>query len=543
MAQLITTYSKELKEKIFILKGEEGYARTTDTLLEEILHNGERRSDWDAHKEYMLLEFRIDVLRDLGASQITIYDNDDVIGVYDFAVGTHTIEFKYNSPTNDTRLKLDYGVEHNIYARYMGNKQCLKSTSKKYSFYEPIPERFDSSISFSGLNTSYDTGDTVEFDAILSAYEVNNKSLNVYVDDVKIEDEITTDSTGTASISIPDLTDGKHSISVEFMGNEYSTATSKSKDISIGYIVSITNVPSYVINNEPVTLNVEIKDHLGHFATEQYPMSIYDDQDHKLSENVTIWNGHGEISDVVLTNQFRVGFAFPYAYDYSSDYYQTTIYNNVTVSMTANPLMVSINYSSTITGSLSNVTAPVKVSINQGIGDVMTDSNGNFTATYFGSSRGDTTVTASVYGSSASVIIEDLYQYWKAPSTIINRYYRVRDATLTDLSNGFRLSSSSMGGSALIFDIYPSTLIEFSVVSIDSLALAFYPDNYSSANTVPNVKAGAKIKIVVNQDSGSVYMDDVYVTTAQVSDDTIRFGVLGTGKSMTFDNLKLKRLS
>ena len=79
MAKLTTTYDATLKEKIFVLKGEEAYARSTDCILEEVLHDGERRADWNTDIKKMKLEFHIDVLRDIGASYVTLYDNDDVI--------------------------------------------------------------------------------------------------------------------------------------------------------------------------------------------------------------------------------------------------------------------------------------------------------------------------------------------------------------------------------------------------------------------------------------------------------------------------------
>lgn len=540
MAQLITTYSKELKEKIFILKGEEGYARTTDTLLDEILHNGERRSDWNAHKEYMLLEFKIDVLRDLGASQITLYDNDDVIGVYDFAVGTHTIEFKYTSPTNDTRLKLDYGVKHNIYARYMGNKQCLKSTSKKYSFYEPIPERFESSISFSGLDTNYDTGDDVEFTATLSAYQVNNKTLNVYVDDSKYG-EVTTDANGTASVSITDLTDSKHTISLEYMGGQYSTATSNSNDISIGYVVEIIDHSDYVINNSPSEVSVYAHDYLDKPKITNITIEEYTDGEgwEQVSEmQSTDGNGHVTISPAYLTAKpFR---ATMDNNEYYSESYTIPKYDNVTVTMNIpNPAMVSTNYSSILTGSVTNVTAPVKVSINQGVGDVMTDSNGNFTATYKGSGRGNLKYTASVYGAEDGKWIDDVMQYWKAPSNVMNQEYTAIKGTISSQSNGWMCTANSSGecNIELYWNRSGSYKLKYTVISASNVSGVGYPESSIS------VKAGDKIECIYD-------FTNNYITIAKNKDSPIVHEYIlesasilfkGTNAKMVVDDVILRR--
>lgn len=524
MAQLTTTYSKELKEKIFILKGEEGYARTTDTLLDEILHNGERLSDWNTHKEYMLLEFRIDVLRDLGASQIVLYDNDEVIGVYDFEVGTHTIEFKYTSPLDDTRLKLEYGIEHNIYARYMGNKQCLKSTSKKYSFYEPIPERFESSISFSGLDTNYDTGDDVEFTATLSAYQVDNKTLNVYVNDTKYG-EVTTDVNGTASVSITDLTDDKYTISVEYMGGQYSTSASKIKDISIGYVVEIIAHSDYVINNSPSEVSVYAHDYLDEPKITNITIEEYTDGwgwEQVSQMQSTDGNGHVTVDPAYLTAKpFR---AMMGSNEYYSESYTIPKYDNVTVSMNyPDPVRVSTNYSSTLTGSLTNVTAPVKVSINQGVGDVMTDSNGNFTATYNGSSRGSITVTASVYGAEDSKIINDVIQYWKAPSGSLNVDYQTINSGVQALSNGWKIETYSDNKPSTItlnnvLDTDYNYLVEYNIVSVYSNSPITYISLDGSVFVPIQFKVNDQIEIVYDYSNSSVkfYKNKTLVTTSDL---------------------------
>lgn len=552
MVNAITTHDSTLQEKIFIIKGEESYARTTDCILDEILHNGERLPDWDTHKEYMLLEFRIDVLRDIGASNLVLYDNDDVIGVYDFDTNTHYIEFVYNpDPDLDSRLKFNYGVEHKLYARYMGNKKCLKSSSKSYSFYEPIPERFDSSISFSGLSTNYDTGDDVEFDAVLSAYNVSSQSLTVYVDGTAY-DTYTTDSEGVASVSITDLADGKHSIIVRFDGNQYSTATSNSQDISVGYLLEITNHSQYVINDSVSDAQVYAHDYLGEPAILTVAIQEYiEDWGWEIvSQSVmTESNGYAYLDSVYLTEK---PFRAVVGNQYHSESYTIPKYDNVTVSMTANPLLVSTNYSSTITGSLSNVTAPVKVSITQ-IGDVMTDSNGNFTATYNGSGGGDTTVTASVYGSSASVTIEDVEQYWKANGTSYNYGFRIRVGEMTSLTNGWKFYNSSqpvvsysnwIGGN--FYPVYYSPLIiQYKIVSTSTSSITFHCGMHFDDNiSVSGVKAGDIVKITMDSNKvAKLYLNDTLKGT--FAENVYEAGYIGfilpSNNNIIINEVKLKR--
>lgn len=557
MAKLTTTYDATLKEKIFVLKGEEAYARSTDCILEEVLHDGERRADWNTDIKAMKLEFHIDVLRDIGASYVTLYDNDDVIAVYDFDTNTHAIDLVYDETTGiDNRIELNYDVEHHIYAKYMGNKQCLKSQSKSYLVSEPLPTGYESSIEIEG-DTLYNVDATAEFTIrFVGADYYSDQEIVIYDNNTRVG-TVRTDVNGEAIVTIENLVEGKHTLLARFVGTDHLSSSEESIEYSAGAILSIIDYPSYQINAEHMDLTVKLIDYCNNplvgetVNTQEYILVQGQYAWFNEGTGVTDANGEaiidtarGNITSQVLINPNYFSGRFRAIYsDMSliSDEVNINPYTGVTISLTQPSTSIGYGKSLTLTGQVSNVSEAVTVSLNQGLGTVKTDTNGNFSATYNGTGAGDITVTASISNVSSSVTFEDLWQYWKAPSTIINRDYRLRDATLTNLTNGFKLSSSSISGSALIIDIYPSALIEFTVVSIDSLALAFYPDDYSSANTVPNVKAGAKIKIVVNQDSGEVYMNDVYVTTAQVSDDTIRFGVLGTGKYMTFNDLKIKR--
>lgn len=557
MAKLTTTYDATLKEKIFILKGEEGYARSTDCILEEVLHNGERRADWNTDIKAMKLEFHIDVLRDIGASYVTLYDNDDVIAVYDFDTNTHAIDLVYDETTGtDNRIQLNYDVEHHIYAKYMGNKQCLKSQSKSYMVSEPLPTGYESSIEIEG-DTLYNVDDTAEFTIrLVGADYYSDQEIVIYDNNTRVGTVIT-DVNGEATVTIENLVEGKHTLLARFIGTDHLSSAEESIEYSAGAILSIIDYPSYQINTEHMNLTVKLIDYCNNpivgetVNTQEY--LLVNGSYGWLNEGTGVTDNNGEaiidtargnhtgqvlINWTYYSGRFRARYS---GMSLNSDEVYITPYTGVTISLTQPSSLTAYGQSLALTGQVSNVSEAVTVSLNQGLGTVTTDSNGNFSATYSGTGAGDVTVTASISNQSSSVTFEDLWQYWKAPSTIFNREYRLNNATLTNLTNGFRLSSSSSSGSALIIDIYPSTLIEFEVVDIDSLALAFYPDDYSSVYPVSNVNAGAKIKIIVNQDSGMVYMDNVYVTDAQVSGDTIRFGILGTGKYMTFNNLKIKR--
>ena len=278
MAKITTTYDSTLKEKVFIVKGEEAYARTTDCVLTELFtHNGERRTDWNTSLDNMKLEFRIDVLRDVGASQVVLYDNDITLGVFDLDTNSHRIDLKWEGADEDNRIKLGYGIEHNIYAKYMGNKQCLKSQSQSYEVNESLPHSFNCDLEFVGsdgvsqFTTSYDpfhprslSPIPIEFRIKLVAErEFENKNIKVYNGKTLIG-EYATDNNGlTEVITLSDLSDGAYKLTAIFDGSEYLAHQTNSVDISIGYIITLEEYPSLIINQEPVTIVGSIKDYLG----------------------------------------------------------------------------------------------------------------------------------------------------------------------------------------------------------------------------------------------------------------------------------------
>ena len=170
MAKLITTYDNTLKEKVFVLKGEEAYAKSTDTVLTEL----NREEDWNRHLDYMLIGFEVDVHRNVGESSIVLYDNDEVIDVIPFDLGSTSVRWEkyYDEDLGewvDNRIQLAYGIEHNVYAKYMGNKQCLKSQSKVYKFSEEMPDAYLSSLEFVDVDSYYDADSNVDISVQLVA--------------------------------------------------------------------------------------------------------------------------------------------------------------------------------------------------------------------------------------------------------------------------------------------------------------------------------------------------------------------------------------
>lgn len=552
MAQLNTIYDKDLKEKIFILKGEERYARTTDCILEEITHeSGDvdpetgRRIDWNTHIDYMLLEFRIDVLRDIGASYVTLYDNDEVIGVYDFDTNSHYIDFKYEDAEHDNRLRFTYDVEHNVYAKYMGNKNCLKSKSKMYTFKEDTPQAYVSSITYTGLNSFYNGGTTsISFTATLVGEEgYASKTLKVY-DGSTFKGSFTTGSDGSASVTITGLSNGSHNIRTVFEGDEYLTASEYTQAVSIGYTIEITDYPSYVLNSQNLQYKILAKDYNNNPVSN---LSV-----HTITNEGTVGSSVTTGSDGIATltipnssfNTFVQDGLLVYGCESddgsSSRGVMTSWYNNASVTLTARDSIISSNISTVLTGRVSNVNKPVTVELSsnkkQGTTDIISTSNyGGFSYPYTGEGLGDTIITASITGSSRTANIEDVLQYWNSGGVKYNINYNAQQGSITSVSNGWGIRSSTVTNRAIIFlnpSVTPSSL-SFKVVDVYNVNNLFYKSITLSPGDLIRIDKENDTKIYKNgtlvQTMPTVYSEAIIVDGGNLC-------------YMTIDELKYKRI-
>ena len=552
MAQLNTIYDKDLKEKIFILKGEERYARTTDCILEEITHESGadvdpetgRRIDWNTHIDYFLLEFRIDVLRDIGASYVTLYDNDEVIGVFDFDTNSHYIDLKYEDVEHDNRLRFTYDVEHNVYAKYMGNKNCLKSKSKKYTFKEDTPQAYVSSITYTGLNAFYNGGTTsISFTATLVGDDYYaSKTLKVY-DGSTFKGSFTTGSDGSASVTITGLSNGSHNIRTIFEGDEYLIASEHTQGVGIGYLIEVVEHPLYVLNNQDVEYTV--------LVTDYYHNPVSNVSVHTITNEGTVGSSATTGSDGVATLTIPNSSFITFVQDgilahgcesddgSSSRWFRTLWYNNASVTLTARDSIISSNITTVLTGRVSNVNEPVIVEFSnnkkQGTTYISTSDGGRFSYPYTGEGLGDTTITASITGSSKTANIEDVLQYWNSGGVKYNINYNAQRCSITSLFNGWRINSNSTADTARIFldpSVTPSSL-SFKVVDVYNV-IGFFGKRIT-------LSSGDLIRIDVENDT-KIYQNGTLVQTIpRVHDEAIIMGG-GNGFYMTIDELKYKRI-
>lgn len=559
MAQLNTIYDKDLKEKIFILKGEERYARTTDCILEEITHESGadvdpetgRRSDWNTHMDYFLLEFRIDVLRDIGASYVTLYDNDEVIGVFDFDTNSHYIDLKYEDVEHDNRLRFTYDVEHNLYAKYMGNKNCLKSKSKMYTFKEDTPSAFTSSITYTGLNDRYISDPSISFTvSLVSEGDVASKTLKVY-DGTTLITTDTTDDNGSISVSLPTMDNGLHSIRTVFDGNEYITASEYVKNVSIGVNVQVIKYPSCVLNSDNLYYIVSATDYHGNPFT-NIPMIT------KTSQGtigvVSRTSSIGRATLTIPNSSFNT-FVEDGVLKYECIYFNhpdmgvelsTNWYDNASVAISVRDTIISNSVSTQVVIS-TNVPEPVTgtyiiYSNHPFTTGFTTDEHGAFIMNYMGRGYGDTRFTAEITDSSHSVTIEDVLQYWNSDGKQYNINYNATLGSVTKLSNGWRFNSSReedrYACSVNLLEDYEhiDSSLEFTVISASGVNKVFLTPTTVSANDKFRIEKSA------TNNECKVYKNNQLINTVSL---LIQQSIIFEGNSgcyMVLDKIKQKRI-
>ena len=200
MARVSVFYDKELKERFFMVRGDEGYARSTTTEL----FLGER----DEHLLNFDLDITVNVLRDNGEGQIVIYDNDVAVYVID----------DWSSTDNNRTITLDgltYDVTHNFYARYMGNSKCLASKSKTIGLFventhtaESILTITDNTVQFNPSVTNVAKTITLTNNSSESEAEIWNhyQQIEVFYDEISLG-TYSTQSSNTVNVNIPNVGD------------------------------------------------------------------------------------------------------------------------------------------------------------------------------------------------------------------------------------------------------------------------------------------------------------------------------------------------
>ena len=532
MGRIGTTYDKELNEKVYVVKGDEAYAHTTEILLTQTGNITQGTSTYT-------VPFVVSVHRNVGNSTVTIYDNNTAIAVIDCNTADETISYT---------ATLEYGIAHNIYARYNGNNRCTPSKSFYWTDERVNPNLSITTLTQSGsLRFSNDevATTTVTISEESGTATLDDLTINYIVDGGTIQ-STTTDSNGDATITIGDeLSNGIHNITVFFDG----TSTLASCDIQfqaiVGFSVDIIQYPPAFTNildwNYGNAVKVQVLDYLGE------PVS---------GGTVSFYNMNKTTNDEgIATFQISngVGGTYTATYEnYASDSVRITEANVTSISLSQSNIVekggtTECTWKLNGTGNFKDIY--LKLGVQKGAVEILstskyTDENGEIKFTYEADGRGE--VTAWIGSSSEhqkTATIYDYLQYWKAPTESRNRSTYASYCALQGVTNGWKLKASSgVHRGAMTFTNLPNKFVmQFKVkgtnnyngLRINDLSYPF--------------KVNDNVRIRQDGVNGSLYVNDTLIggiTSEQASTLKmwVNYNQYSADSYIIFDELRILSL-
>ena len=453
MARVSIYYDNNKKEQFFMVRGDERYARSTKTLLELVSTNQEL-FDFDA-------VFSVNVLRDTGDGSIVVMDNDVAIPVL-LNIEDNWVEFDsipWNSQLNGLTFKLNhmtYDTDHNLTAKYIGNKSCSPSLSNTVLVNIEDTHRTVPVITIEST-TQYDKNTTISKSITLTndiSEELNkNQTLIVYYDNQKIG-QYNTGNTGiVTNVQIPSGAGGLHTLTVEFKGSNNLTPKTVTQQISVGYKLELTEYPSVMVHSESYEFKGILKDWFGNPKPNatvilQY-LNCYEPYIGQWSDKESATtNDNGEITithnNLSTCNTYRRLKCSVGGETYSEQALSNTVQaSQLNIAADAPRLYKGESNMLRITTNSPYENTPIHLTgaVNE---TIYTGANG-FVAikTLTGEGEGTKTITATFGNLTQTINLEDYIQYWSPndihPNPKIYELDTNGTSTILDLTNYFRL--------------------------------------------------------------------------------------------------------
>ena len=589
MPYITTEYDYELQAEVYKISGDRGYAHTTDTSLVEVTDESSRVK---THITYFAADFTVDVTRDIAESKVVFYDNGEAIPFILDSTEYEMLDWSINNSATTVTLHLGYGIEHNIYARYLGSKKALPSKSPILTIFEEMPALFTSTIERTDSVVQYDKNTTINLPISFTSGKTHDlqqiKEIKVYSDDVLVgSGDLTLDvgetvATGTLQI-IGGLDSGLHTINLVFEGDEYNEETSTSFNISVGYQVLVEHTPIMVLsdntdfNNLATNLKTTVTDYFNapvenvatfinvngsnvhsmgntdedgiytyhNVSNMTYPtfkVSATVNSKNYLSEDVKLpiirlMGGLWDIENQITAedNIIDIGASVRGWYWEQNEVFDTSGIPHLFRDKTTNELFVEYS-----------------------------NEYGNCYHKFTGSNSG-THYMEVICGDKTSneFYIEDLTQYWQSDGMTLNKLYRVLAGNFTEQKSGYKLQAIAANQMAVLGiddgdDSEENWTIVFRVVSASTVLtkLAFGSwstsggaNEINSIGALTNITLKAKTKVKVKYSKVTklitVYINDVEKATFPTTNSKgcPFIAIQGAGKVyLNFNKLKYRRV-
>ena len=519
MARVSIFYDNDIKERVFMVRGDERYARATKTILTLGSHV-EHITDFDQ-------TLSIEVLKDTGDGSVLIYDNDVLIYRLDDWTNTDGVR-------TITLEELNYDIEHNFQAEYISKNKSQRSKSNVVTTTVEDTHKFASNLTITGDSQFRRDKTNVQFDVLLSnaqsdAYS-GNQTIYVYYDDTLVDTVTTSNESGhygEATITIPDVKKSRlHTIRCEYLGSQHLYSKTATKDISVGYNVEMIECTPIQIAGNTYDFKCKVLDFFGNPVSDMTVYLYYDGTE--VTHKNTDANGIVTVNSIVNADNTIVFFtAKKDLKNYSS--------NDETVHLVTPPLDLhlvapdnlyqgEIATFSINTGS-SYVGIPVEVSVNEETTTVYTtDNTGIVTYNITGVGRGSKSVTFTL-GNISNYVTKTDYSMYLAPMDLHPNPPKLTtyNGNFATLNNMLRLVGDSSGMTVL----HPSYKItgdcEF-IVEITStnknciIGLGMRNPNTGLIEATypsfsPIAHNNQQIKIVSNSSQAELYIDGVKIDT------------------------------
>ena len=553
MARISTKYDSDLKEQVLVLRGDEGYARSTKTLLE--LGNPSIQTD------YFNLPVTVNVLRDRDKGTILLYDNDVLL----YTIDNWTAQ---DNARTVTLTGLTFDIQHNIVARYMGNNKCSPSRSTIQTISVEDTRRTEAILTLETGTTQFDTNgsytDTIILSNTVDEEYNQNQPIEIRYDGNLIT-TVTTNSEGKASFTIPDVgANGLHNISFHLEATRNLTTCDLSIDLSVGYEVTITSYSKVMVKGGRYSVTANIKDYFGNLQDVE---NISNVKLQAISRVQTYFWNMGRISKGVYfvgipitsshlnINKISVGLWNGDVKRYSSAYIPVTVISLSSLTITSSTPQLYKNEGNVLSIQSSSVVEGIPIELTGAVEEtVYTDSDGLAVTTLTGTGRGSKTVTASAGDATASSTLEDFIQYW-IPGDIHNRECQVRQCSLYDLNNYFRINVNSQGYLGVPIDETKDYAMYMERVSSNlGFDISFLRGNYNegwsaygssqinvpklSTATILLVKRGNTFKLTVGNGTDSYHRE----STVPSSQNAMGIVMGYPNLQLTFEKLTLQEL-
>ena len=547
--RLNTYYDKELNSQAYMIKSSEGYSRSTDTILtvDEI-----DTSNVLSFQANLTVDVMRDVRSEIDDGLIEIYDNGDLI---------HSIV--WNDDTVRTfPLKFSYDTEHNVIAKFTGNRRCKPSNSLMWSHTVPRPLIHQSIIEITSplnYNSNRPTLTGVLKDG--EGNRISNVKLKVYENGVLLGETTVTGNNGSFSFDkSSDYTWGKHTLKFVFDGTDTHSSVELFVTIMLGYNISILDYDE-VWANGCGSLTANVSDWNDTVLTNAYCELKTGGNGFILSSGYT--DNNGNITFVVDTAP-SVFDGTMYVLCGSTDSEQVSVVNvNVTeLNISSNESIGAIGVTSDINVSITSdpVVDGVKVKMNNANPSVLELIDNKGVATYECTGAGDTQISASVGGLTQTIDYTDAVMYW-TPSKLYNYSYVPIKGAMSYNAKGFKLETGKGRYTAVIGfgNIYSNYdfdyTITFNVVAFGKLT-QFYFGKYDENKNIDgayyifdSLKLNDEIKITKKGNTMKLYHNGNYKKTFESSE--IKAPVLGIVCKSTstasgyllFNNLIFRRMT